>query len=1260
MHSYYSPDVKDADWEGPDGKEHFPQTPMLYDVLAIQALYGASLTTRAADTVYGFHSTVLGELAPLYDFTVNQAPVLTLFDANGHDRLDLSGYSTPSLISLVAGTYSSFNQMTSNLAIAFGTVIEDATGGAGDDVLIGNDANNWLRGGAGKDILLGGAGDDDLWTEGGNDMVDGGTGNDLINLPGKFADYSISLDEASGGLTLAHPTLGTVTAAGIEGFSFLDEFRTYPDLKLDLQAPTLASRTPSAGGTTASPNAVLVLTMSEPVKPGFGNLVIKNAAGATVATVNHYWTNEVSIQDKVVTIDPRGALLPGTSYTVTIDKGFLTDLAGNPFAGLDAAWTFTTPALASPDGLGPKVQSVTGEQGETARIPVTSKLIVKFDEAIVEGGGSVLIRRGDGSVQETISVTDRSRISLDGERMIIDPATGLLPLNEYQVEIPAGGVKDLAGNRLAARHLSARLETAGIGFLDDYSDHPFAELTPVTVGSAAVRGRIDIPGDTDFFAVDLVKDERYVFILKGTDIKSTGVFLYDHATLTEQDQAYTGDKHEARLVYTAKTSGQYDIYVNGNWYDTGAYSVQVLKVGAAVDDHPNTLATSAALSIATPFNGKLEYAGDEDWVRVTLSAGTTYLLALDGEGKAPADALRLFSSSGALLASGQVSADGHTMRYTPLFSGTYHASVSGQDESATGSYRLTLTSDDHVNTGASATALTAAFPIAGVINSSTDVDAFRLDVVAGTSYAIQLENSVPIGIPSTMYTGSSLALTLTDAAGRPVAAQQAAVGYGESLLQFTAASSGSYELRLSGASFKGQDYQLQWSAVDSADAAGANAASALALGSAAATSGSIDFAGDHDWYAIKLTGGTRYSVALTGARSGGGTLGQTSGALALAIIDVQGNALAATTEANGADLARLSFTPMITQTYYVQVGDMRVGDMRVGGSTAAAPGSYTLQLAPDTSTYSVTATANPYAHEGKMLTFTVHTTGLTTGTVLHTRLDGQEADDFYGGQPLSKDLVVGQDGKAHLDVLLAPDTSVEANDGIQLRVLDSAGATLAQSALLTVIDSTGGNWGSPDNDVFVGGPAADTFEGYGGFDTVRYPGSLDDYLIQSGKGVTEITALSGALAGDRLLGIDRVSFDDAVLALDVDGNAGQVYRLYQAAFDRVPDQGGLGFWINAIDHGFGLRAIAAEFMKSDEYHKLYGDAPSNADFVTRLYQNTLHRAPDSVGLKWWIDILDTGKETQAGVLMAFSESPENSAAVAKIIGEGFVYVPWLG
>ena len=150
--SYFEPDddgsAVAARWFGQQ-----TLTPMIYDILAIQQLYGADTTTRTDDTTYGFNGTAN---RAIFNFTTagirTFMPVMTIWDAGGRDRLDFSKYEVNQRIDLTPGSYSdvgqnAFNGLTGNFGIAFDTWIEEAIGGAGDDDITGNDLDNLLDGG---------------------------------------------------------------------------------------------------------------------------------------------------------------------------------------------------------------------------------------------------------------------------------------------------------------------------------------------------------------------------------------------------------------------------------------------------------------------------------------------------------------------------------------------------------------------------------------------------------------------------------------------------------------------------------------------------------------------------------------------------------------------------------------------------------------------------------------------------------------------------------------------------------------------------------------------------------------------------------------------------------------------------------------------------------------------------------------------------------------------------------------------------------
>jgi hypothetical protein len=103
-----------------------------------------------------------------------------------------------------------------------------------------------------------------------------------------------------------------------------------------------------------------------------------------------------------------------------------------------------------------------------------------------------------------------------------------------------------------------------------------------------------------------------------------------------------------------------------------------------------------------------------------------------------------------------------------------------------------------------------------------------------------------------------------------------------------------------------------------------------------------------------------------------------------------------------------------------------------------------------------------------------------------------------------------------------------------------------------------------------------------------------------------------------------------------------VVRLYFAFFRRVPDYGGLQFWIGRSRAGMGLGAIAEFFAGSAEFAATYG-ALDDAAYVELLYNNVLGRAPDPGGRAFWISRLAAGM-TRGQVMLGFSESAEYMAA----------------
>mgnify|MGYP002399305212 CR=1 FL=1 len=209
--------------------------------------------------------------------------------------------------------------------------------------------------------------------------------------------------------------------------------------------------------------------------------------------------------------------------------------------------------------------------------------------------------------------------------------------------------------------------------------------------------------------------------------------------------------------------------------------------------------------------------------------------------------------------------------------------------------------------------------------------------------------------------------------------------------------------------------------------------------------------------------------------------------------------------------------------------------------------------------------------------------------------------------------------------------------------------------------------GTSGNDILASTPGNNSVDGGSGIDTMLYSSKAKaNYTITPTSTGYTVTDNVGTDGTDTLTNVERLQFSNAKIALDISNNpnacfdlsgpanAGSVYRLYQAAFNRTPDQVGIAYWIGQGDASVSLTNIAAGFTGSVEFQNTYGNLADH-QFVDQIYQNVLHRAGESAGTAYWYGQLDSHAQTRQQVLVGFSESTENQAAVIGVIQNGIDY-----
>lgn len=156
-------------------------------------------------------------------------------------------------------------------------------------------------------------------------------------------------------------------------------------------------------------------------------------------------------------------------------------------------------------------------------------------------------------------------------------------------------------------------------------------------------------------------------------------------------------------------------------------------------------------------------------------------------------------------------------------------------------------------------------------------------------------------------------------------------------------------------------------------------------------------------------------------------------------------------------------------------------------------------------------------------------------------------------------------------------------------------------------------------------------------------------ILQRAPTTTELsTAVAAVDGGTQTLTQVRDSIatsSEAVTFID------QIIRIYQAAFNRLPDitgmqgAGGDGGWPDQLRADpTTLFTIAAGFTNSQEFLNLYGTNQVSIGFLNALYSNVLNRSASSTEISDW---LATG-QTAAQILIGFSNSAEfqNNTAAA--------------
>lgn len=204
----------------------------------------------------------------------------------------------------------------------------------------------------------------------------------------------------------------------------------------DTIPPVVSSTDPADGATGLPLNQVITVRFSENVLqgPSFGDISVNGAPAGS----SGYSVTLVGIS---LTLTPATAFPYSTPYTVTVPAGAVGDQAGNTLAE-PYGFSFVT----VPDTTPPAVVSTDPANGATG-LWLTPAITVTFDEPVVEGTNYTGVELATGGAAVPASK------SLSGKVLTLTAPSKLRPGASYTVTLPAGAVKDAAGNETAAAYV---------------------------------------------------------------------------------------------------------------------------------------------------------------------------------------------------------------------------------------------------------------------------------------------------------------------------------------------------------------------------------------------------------------------------------------------------------------------------------------------------------------------------------------------------------------------------------------------------------------------------------------------------------------------------------------------------------------------------------------------------------------------------------------------------------------------------------------
>ena len=744
--------------------------------------------------------------------------------------------------------------------------------------------------------------------------------------------------------------------------------------------------------------------------------------------------------------------------------------------------------------------------------------------------------------------------------------------------------------------------------LDDHSD--LLDRGTLLALNTTLAGSFDLPHDRDYFRVELLAGQRYLFDMRadGADpLKSMEMQLLASNGERIVFEIASGENPRSQISFVAEASASYFLLASNNEFsglssDDGLGSYQITVSQVALDDHSDGKTNATLLLENTLRTGVFDLPGDLDYFKIDLNFGQRYLFDMSwaGGGRQGGTEMRLYNPTGVeqvvdLQGPQEPSA---LMSYRATSTGTFFLRLSNidladaGDSASVGAYSIKATAisqDDHTDFSSEASALVPGVSRSGRFDQPHDLDYFKTSLVAGQRYKFEINGAGAAAL-------SFAPMSLIDPTGVQQFSLFGITAAGGAAASFVAPLTGDYRVLISndaldlfGAATEVGGYETRFSALTLDDHADL-IAGATPLARNSNLFGQHDQPLDLDYFRIELAAEQRYLFQLSG------TSATPLRQLSFELFDANGNLRVSDVAPEGDSLAEMSFVAKTAGTYYL-LATNRDGDTAPG--TSAAIGNYEIRF-------------------------------LSTGLDDHSDLTAQ-----------------------------ATELKPEVDPSIGL-----------------VINGTPGNdtlTGGAANDTLNGGAGRDRLIGGGGNDLLNGGLGIDTAVYTTPRAGTTLTRNAeswtardnaGTAGVDTLVDVERVAFADRSVALDLHGNAGITAKILAATFGKayLTNKEFVGIGLDLLDGGVRYEDLVALAVQTPQFAQLAGTpgaVPSNTAFVNLVYKNVIGVLPSPSELAHYVGLLNAGTYTQASLAYLACETTFNALSIdlVGLSNTGIDFVP---